>query len=121
MQRFTELKVWQRSQGLVLKVYAITTSKFPSDERFGLTSQLRRAAVSIPCNIAEGSKRRTNKDYAHFLNMAEASLTEVECIILIARDLNYLAPLDSEPLTLECLAIARMLRAPRVKVEPQAK
>ena len=121
MQRVTELKVWQRSQALVLKVYAITTTKFPSDERFGLTSQLRRAAVSIPCNIAEGSKRRTNRDYAHFLNMAEASLTEVECIILIARDLNYLTPPDAEPFIMECMAVARMLHALRVKVEPLAK
>ncbi|MBL0209788.1 MAG: four helix bundle protein [Holophagaceae bacterium] len=121
MQRFTELKVWQRSQALVLKVYKTTASNFPSDERFGLTSQLRRAAVSIPCNIAEGSKRRTNRDYAHFLNMAEASLTEVECIILIARDLDYITPHDAESLILECMAIARMLHALRLKVEPITK
>jgi four helix bundle protein len=63
VQRFTELKVWQRSHSLVLEVYRLT-SKFPSDERFGLTSQLRRATVSVPTNIAEGSKRLTKGDYA---------------------------------------------------------
>ena len=121
MQRFTDLKVWQRSHALVLKIYAITASKFPSDERFGLTAQLRRAAVSVPCNIAEGSKRRTSKDYAHFLNMAEASLTELECIILIARDLNYLNSTNAEPLLLETDGIARMLHALRIKVDPPKK
>lgn len=62
MQRFTELKVWQKSHSLVVEVYRLT-SKFPSDERFGLTSQLR-ATVSVPTNIAEGSKRLTKGDYA---------------------------------------------------------
>ena len=121
MQRFTELKVWQRSHTHVLKLYAITALEFPSDERFGLTAQVRRAAVSVACNIAEGSKRRTSKDYAHFLNIAEASLTEVECILMIARDLNYLIPPEAEPLIHEAAAIARMLHALRVKVEPLAK
>jgi four helix bundle protein len=104
-----------------LKLYAITASEFPSDERFGLTAQVRRAAVSVACNIAEGSKRRTSKDYAHFLNMAEASLTEVECILMIARDLNYLTPSSADPLLQETDEIARMLNALRAKVDPPNK
>jgi four helix bundle protein len=77
VQRFTELKVWQRSHSLVLEVYRLT-SKFLSDEQFGLTSQLRRAIVSVPTNIAEGSKRLTKADYARFLNITEGSLAESE-------------------------------------------
>lgn len=92
--------------------------EFPSDERFALTAQVRRAAVSVACNIAEGSKRRTRKDYAHFLNTAEASLTEVECILLIARDLNYLTPSSADPLLQKTGEIARMLNALRIKVDP---
>ena len=118
MQRFTDLQVWQRSHALVLKVYTATSTGFPPDEKFGLTSQFRRAAVSVPCNIAEGSKRRSRKDYAHFLNIAEASLTELECILMIARDLNYLTPSCAEPLLQEIDGIARMLHALRVKVDP---
>ena len=86
MQRFNDLKVWQRSHALVLEVYRRTAS-FPDGERFGLISQLRRAAVSVPTNIAEGSKRQRSQDYARFLNIAEGSLAEVEYLLLLSRDL----------------------------------
>ena len=65
MQRFTDLKVWQRSHALTLDMYRLT-ARFPDQERFGLVSQLRRAAASVPTNIAEGSKRARNQDYAGF-------------------------------------------------------
>ncbi len=84
-QRFTELKVWQRSHALFLDLYKLT-AKFPGDERFGLTSQLRRAAMSVPTNIAEGSKRQSNVEYARFLNIAEGSLAETEYLVLLSRD-----------------------------------
>jgi four helix bundle protein len=84
MQRFTELKVWQRGHALVLKVYRLTTG-FPLAERYGLTSQLRRAILSVPTNIAEGSKRVSSQEYARFLNMAEASLAEAEYLLLVSR------------------------------------
>jgi four helix bundle protein len=84
MQRFTDLKVWQRSHAFVLQIYRLTGS-FPNEERFGLTSQLRRAVVSVPSNIAEGSKRRSNRDYAHFLNLAEGSLAEADYLLLLTR------------------------------------
>ncbi len=71
MQRFTDLKVWQRSHALVLELYRLTEA-FPAPERFGLIAQLRRTAVSVPTNIAEGSKRRTAQDYARFLNLPRA-------------------------------------------------
>jgi len=90
MQRFTEIKVWQRSHALVLQLYRLTATP-PAEERFGLTSQIRRAAVSVPTNIAEGSKRRTNADYARFLNVAEGSLAETEYLLLLTRDIGYLS------------------------------
>ena len=91
MQRFTELKVWQRGHALVLKVCKLTTG-FPLVERYGLTSQLRRAVLSVPTNIAEGSKRVSNQNYARFLNVAEASLAETEYLLLVSRDLEYVTP-----------------------------
>jgi four helix bundle protein len=89
MQKFTDLKVWQRSHQLTLNIYRLT-SKFPSHEQFGVTSQLRRAAASVPTNIAEGSKRRQARDYARFINIAEASLAETEYLLILSRDLGYL-------------------------------
>src|SRR6266571_9409087 len=91
MQRFTELKVWQRGHALVLSIYRMTAG-FPQAERFGLISQLRRAALSVPTNIAEGSKRVTRQDYARFINLSEASLVETEYLIMVSRDLGYITP-----------------------------
>ncbi|MBC7195805.1 MAG: four helix bundle protein [Deferribacterales bacterium] len=81
--------VWQRAHELVLKIYEITKG-FPKDEQFGLTSQIRRAAVSIPSNIVEGKARGSNKDYNRFLMMARGSLEEVKYQMLLAKDLNYI-------------------------------
>jgi four helix bundle protein len=116
MQHFTNLKVWQRSHGLVLELYRLT-SGFPPEERFGLTSQLRRAAVSVPTNIAEGSKRRSRLDYAHFLNLAEASAAEAEYLLLLSRDLHYLSTDQADLHQREISEISRMLFALRDKVE----
>jgi four helix bundle protein len=116
MQHFTQLKVWERGHQLVLAIYKIT-ARFPSDERFGLTSQLRRAAVSVPANVAEGSKRHTNQDFARFLNIAEASLAETEYLLLLARDLGYLEADAHKSLTNEASEISRMLFALRAKVD----
>lgn len=85
---FKDLIVWQKSHELVLLVYK-HTKDFPNDERYGLTSQMRRAAVSIAANIAEGSKRKSDKDYAHFLNMSEGSLEELKYYFILSNDLNY--------------------------------
>jgi four helix bundle protein len=116
MQRYTELKVWERSHLLVLEVYR-RTEGFPDQERFGLTSQLRRAAVSVPANIAEGSRRQGAQDYARFLNIAEGSLAETGYLVLLSRDLGYLEPDVAEKLSAEAEEISRMLYALRIKVE----
>lgn len=116
MQRYQDLKVWQRSHALVLRVYKLTEG-FPEKERFALTSQLRRAAVSVPSNIAEGSKRRSQQQYAHHLNVAEGSLAEADYQLLLSRDLGYATEDSVRPLRNEADEIARMLFQLRTKVE----
>lgn len=116
MQPFTDLKVWQRSHALALDVYRLT-STFPQDERFGLVSQLRRAAVSIASNIAEGSKRTHRKDYPRFLNIAEGSAAELAYLIILSRDLGFVAADRSQSLLAEIDEISRMLYALRQRVE----
>jgi four helix bundle protein len=119
MQRFTDLKDWQRGHALVLDIYRLS-SKSPREERYGLTSQLRRAAASVPTNIAEGSKRRGAQEYARFLNIAEGSLAETEYLTILSHDLSYLTDdAVKEPLK-EIAEIARMLHALREKVESAA-
>jgi four helix bundle protein len=85
---FADLLVWQRSHQFVLGVYRLS-ELFPRHESFGLTSQLRRAAVSIPANIAEGFKRRGKLDKGRFLNISQASIEECRYYLILARDLNY--------------------------------
>ncbi|MGE3268005.1 MAG: four helix bundle protein [Chloroflexota bacterium] len=87
-RNFRDLLAWQRAMDLVQAVYALTAD-FPPDERFGLTSQLRRAAVSVPSNIAEGQGRGSRADFGRFLAIAYASLREVETQLLIAVRLEY--------------------------------
>jgi four helix bundle protein len=85
---FEDLIVWQKAHQWVLDVYRFTDS-FPAREQFGLTSQLRRAATSIPANIAEGFKRRGNPDKARFYNIAQGSIEECRYYLILARDLGY--------------------------------
>ena len=89
IKSFTDLNAWKESHRLVLMVYK-TTKDFPSDERFGLSNQLRRAVVSISSNIAEGFSRRSQEDKNHFYFMAQGSNTEVQNQLLIARDVGYI-------------------------------
>lgn len=85
---FEDLIVWQKAHQFVLSVYELT-SNFPKHETYGLTSQLRRAAVLIPANIAEGFKKRTAKDKVKFLNIAQGSLEECRYYLILVQDLNY--------------------------------
>lgn len=86
--RFEDLEVWKKSHGLVIEVYAIT-KKFPSEEKFGLAAQMRRTAVSIAANIAEGFKRRSPRDKLHFLGVSQGSLEELKYYFMLSRDLGY--------------------------------
>lgn len=116
MQRFTDLKVWQRAHALVLEIHRLAIT-FPGEERHVLTPQLRRAAISVPANIAEGSKRRSNREYAHHLNIAEGSLAETEYLLMLTRDLGYATGERIGGLVGEIEQVARMLNALRTKVE----
>jgi four helix bundle protein len=108
MQHFTKLLVWQRSHKLVLTIYNASVD-FPKFELFGLTSQLRRAAASVPTNIAEGSKRQSESDFSRFLNMAEGSLAETEYLLMLSRDLGYIQPSAASRYLREVSEILRML------------
>jgi four helix bundle protein len=85
---FEDLVVWQKSHALVLNIYQLT-KEFPKFEIYGLTSQIRRSAVSIPANIAEGFKKRGKADKVRFFNIAQGSLEEVRYYLILARDLRY--------------------------------
>jgi four helix bundle protein len=115
MQPFADLKVWQRSHRLVLRTYRFTAT-FPADERFGLVSQMRRAAVSVPCNIAEGSKRLHARDFARFLNIGEASGAELSYLTILSRDLAFLDVQEAEEVLAEIDEVARMLYKLRRRV-----
>lgn len=89
MHRFKELEIWKKSRKFCSEIYNVTAD-FPTDEKFGLTNQLRRASVSIPSNIAEGSSRNSQKDFSRFLEIAIGSAYEIETQLLIASDLGFL-------------------------------
>jgi len=89
MRDFKELKVWEKAHQLTLQVYRITKN-FPSDEQFGLTVQLRRAAATVPTNIAEGCGRDSERELARFMSIAAGSASEMEYHLLLACDLNYI-------------------------------
>lgn len=95
---FRRLIVWQKGHAFAIEVYRVSKA-FPKEEIFGLVSQLRRAAVSIPANIAEGYERNHRKEYLQFLHIAKGSLGEIETYLSLAKDLRYLS--DDECLTLE--------------------
>jgi four helix bundle protein len=108
MRDFKELKVWQKAHQLVLAVYRHTTA-FPADERFGLTAHLRKTALSIPSNIAEGCGRQTDRDLGRFLSIAAGSANELDYQLLLARDLGFL-PEDTHRILSEQVAeVRRML------------
>ncbi len=86
---FKELIAWQKARAIVKHTYLLT-QKFPAEERFGLTQQIRRAAVSVPSNIAEGSGRGTNADFSHFLDVAYGSACEVETQLYLSLDLDFI-------------------------------
>jgi four helix bundle protein len=107
---YRDLRVWQHAMDLVVEVYK-QTRDFPKTEIYGLTSQMRRAAVSIPSNIAEGKGRSTDRDRAQFFCHARGSLLELETQILIAQQLEYLTPPQAEGLLNASAHLGRMLNA----------
>ena len=104
---FQDLIVWQKAHQFVLGVYNLT-STFPSAEMYGLTSQLRRAAVSVPANIAEGFKKKGKADKVRYLNIAQASLEESRYYLILANDLNYTD--SSQPMS-QLVEVSKLLEA----------
>jgi len=108
LSSYRELTVWQKSMDLGTAIYEITRG-FPADERFGITSQMRRAAASIPANIAEGQARRTTGEFLQALGIARGSLAELETFVSFSERLGLLAKKDSERLLTDCAEINKML------------
>ena len=108
IKSYRELIVWQKSMALARTIYDLTRC-FPTDEKFGLTSQMRRATVSIPANIAEGQARNTTGEFRQSLGIANGSLAELETLILLSANLDYLSKDDAEPLLVQCKEVARLL------------
>ena len=106
------LIVWQKSIALVKCIYVIT-AHFPSEEKFGIISQMRRSAVSVPSNIAEGQARRTTGDYIRFVSMAEGSLAELDTQLIISIDLGFCDKQESETCFALMTEIRKMLNALR--------
>ena len=108
MRDFKKIQVWQKAHTFVLAIYKMTES-FPDEERFGLTSQIRRAAASIPTNIAEGAGRDTQKEFARFVQIATGSASEVEYQLLLSHELGYLPTEQYTALEATITEIQKML------------
>jgi four helix bundle protein len=115
-----DLEVWQKAHAMVLEVYKLSVG-FPSEERFRLTNQLCRAAVSVPANIAEGNARQTTKEYVQFLSVARGSLEETRYYLLLSRDLGYGEVEQYERLESTSESISRMLNALMVALKKRLK
>jgi four helix bundle protein len=105
IKSYKDLEVWQKSVNLVTKVYSMT-AVFPQEEKYNLVSQIRRSAVSIPSNIAEGSKRKNTKELIQFLHIAAGSLSELETQIIISHNLGFI---DKNMITKEIEEVGKML------------
>jgi four helix bundle protein len=105
---YRDLIAWQKAMKFVIQIYEVI-QRFPSEERYGITSQLRRASVSVPSNIAEGQARFSQKEFHHFLSMARGSLVEIETHLLIAKDLKYLQPVKADGLLAAAEELERIL------------
>lgn len=108
MHHYKELKIWQRSMDLVVNIYKLSAG-FPKDELYGLQSQMRRCAVSVPSNIAEGAGRGTDRQFKHFLEIAMGSINELATQVEISFQLNYLEASVKEGLTDEIAQIYKMV------------
>ena len=108
MKDFRQLQVWQKAHSIVLEIYQVTAD-FPKEERFGLISQIRRASVSVPSNIAEGCGRGGDAELARFLQIAMGSASELEYQLLLSNDLRYMEATDYERLAGMVIEVKKML------------
>ncbi|MCJ7448577.1 MAG: four helix bundle protein [Bacteroidales bacterium] len=108
LQTHKDLKVWQESRKLVKEIYSLT-SRFPKDEIYSLTAQIKRAAISIPSNIAEGAARDSNKEYIHFLYISLGSVAELDTQLIIARDQSFINEKEFNEISEKLDSIGKML------------
>ena len=119
VRHYKDLKIWQKGMNLARAVYKFT-SHFPADERFGLTVQMRRAAVSVPSNIAGGQARRGTREFLQFLSHASGSLAELETQVLLSIDLGYCKEPETVVIVNEISEIQKMIGAIRAKLVSRA-
>jgi len=117
MPNFRKLNVWHKAHLLALSAYRLA-GDLPDSERYGLTSQIRRSAASIPANIAEGAGRRSDRDYARFISIAIGSSNELDYHLQLVRDLGIVGQTRVEPVHLEVVEVRRMLLALRRRLRP---
>ena len=116
---YRDLVAWQKAMKFVTEIYSVT-QRFPNEERFGITNQLRRAAVSIPSNIAEGQARFSQREFHHFLSQARGSLVEIETQLLIASDLKYLPVAKAKDLLATADELGRILNGLIASIKSRA-
>jgi four helix bundle protein len=119
VQSYRELVAWQKAMDLVTDVYKVCRS-FPKEEVYGLTQQVRRAAVSVPANIAEGQGRGSGKEFSYHLRVSHGSLQELETLVLIARRLEYVEAAAHDRLVACIDELSRILRGLRKSVRPDS-
>jgi four helix bundle protein len=115
MRDYKKLIVWERSHKYAIQVYQLSKS-FPKEELYGITSQLRRAVISIPTNIAEGSGKQTPKDFSRYLSIAAGSASEVEYLLILVNELRFVNEIIVEPLLVEINEIKKMLNSFQIKI-----
>ena len=117
---YKELIIWQKSIVLVSKVYSLT-KKFPNDEKYGLVSQLNRASVSIPANIAEGWGRESRKNYVQFLRISRGSLFELETLLIISANEGFITPESFKEISIYTDEVSRMIVSMIKKLEDKSE
>jgi four helix bundle protein len=115
IRSYRDLLIWQKGMALAKQVYGMTRA-FPGDERFGLTAQMRRAAVSVPSNIAEGQARRGRKEFVQFLSHAEGSLAELDTQLMLGVELGYCRPSDAQGSAATIADLQKMMASLRGKL-----
>ena len=113
---YHNILVWKKAHEFTLQIYLIT-KKYPKDELFGIISQMRRAASSVPANIVEGNARRSSKEFAQFLVQARGSLSETQYFLELSKDLEYISVSEFENLTALSIEVAKMLNSLLTKIK----
>ncbi|UCS94586.1 four helix bundle protein [Echinicola marina] len=116
MHNYKEFKVWQRSIKLTVEIYRVSRF-FPSEEKFGLTSQIRRCAISVPSNISEGAGRKSDREFAQFLAVSHGSICELETQLIVAKELEFIEKNDFDTLSEEINELQKMLYTLILKFE----